>query len=313
MEISANVVRMVVQMSDFHLRPEPIHDQPAFAARIAAVLDRGWPLRVELAPGAAVAPSGWKRDADARLVLMLEGAQRYEWHDGTAATGRRLVPGEALWLAPGALMREDWGTRADFLGVVLRPHFLRLLVGRSRGDGKHPGGSPWACHAALPLGEPGTLVAHALDRLAEGGGDRACAPELVRVLLRLASDHALRCASALPGKAAATWQRVQEHIAATCHGEIDRASAARRLGLNPTYLSGLCQRHGGKGFVKLVEEVRLERARVLLRSAPDVPIRVVAAQVGFASAGYFARSFRRATGCTPLQWRGMTLSGLTAS
>lgn len=291
------------------LSPEPAYDRAAFAERIATALAKDWPRRVDLAPGASAGAAGWRREHDARLILMLDGAQRHEWRDGKALKQHRLRPGQALWLAPGALLREEWADTGHFLGIVLRPHFLRFLIGRSRGDGRHPGSSPWAYHASLPLGEPGILVAHALDRLAEGQGDPGCAPDLFRALLRLARDHALRAPDGVPGKAAATWQRVQEHIAAHCQGEIDRASVARKLGLNPTYLSDVCQRHSGKGFVRLVEDIRLQRARILLRAEPDLPIRVVAARIGFASAGYFSRIFRRATGHAPLQWRS-TGSGI---
>ncbi len=201
-------------------------------------------------------------------------------------------------------MREDWTGNGHFLGIVLRPHFLRFLIGRSRGEGRPPSASPWAHHASLPLGEPGSLVARALDRLAEGRGDPDCTVELVRALLRLARDHAQLSPDGIPGKATATWHRVQEHIAAHCLGEIDRTSTARKLGLNPTYLSDVCQRYSGKGFARLVEDIRLQRARNLLLMQPDLPVRAIAAQVGFASAGYFARTFRRITGCTPVQWRG---------
>lgn len=290
-------------MLDFLLTPEPAHDPASFVRRIDLILEQGWPSRVDLAPGALQLPAGWKRDADARLILMLDGAQRHEWRDGKVVHARRLVAGEALWLAAHAPMREDWSEPGHFLGIVLRPRALRFLIGRSRGEGKHPGASPWACAAAVPLAEPGSLIAQALDRLAAGHGDATCAPDLLRILLRFAREHLVRYADGAPSKGLATWQRVQEQVAATCHGEIDRASTARKLGLNPSYLSELCQHHGGKGFVKLVEDIRLERARALLRAEPELAIQRVARQIGFANPAYFSRIFKRATGLSPLQWR----------
>ncbi len=292
---------MIVQMSDLLLHPQPLHDRQAFDRRIQAILDRNWPSIVALGPAAATAPTGWTRDPDARLVLLLEGHQRYTWLADGQACERRLGPGEAVWFAPGTPMRTDWSERCRFLGVVLRPRFLRFLVGV--GTGRQPGQSPFAHHTALPLAEPGTLVGRALDRLAEGRGDPASAPELLRVLLRLARDHAARCADLVPGKAAATWRRVQEHLAATCHRETDRTAVARTLELNPTYLSDLCRRFGGGGFTHVVEEIRLDRARLLLHTEPDLPVRDIARRVGFASGGYFARVFRRAAGASPDAWR----------
>lgn len=290
-------------MSGFFLLPDPAHDQQAFANRIQAILDRSWPTAVALGPTCPQPITGWIRDPDARVILLLEGRQRIAWRSGPSEADQDFVPGEAVWFAPGAAMREDWSQPCHFLSIVLRPQFLRLLVGRCRGDGRHPGASPWAFHSTIPLGQPGLLVARALDQLADGRGDPAAAGELVRVFLRLAREHASRYADSAPSRSAATWQRVQEHVAANCHREIDRAGTAQALGLNPTYLSELCARHSGEGFVGLVESIRLERGRLLLRQEAGLPIAEVARRVGFASAGYFARVFRRAHGTSPGRWR----------
>lgn len=290
-------------MSDFALTPVPTHSRQDFAQRIQTILARGWPTRVDLAPSAANAPSGWTRDPSARVVLMLEGRQRYHWLADGQRQSRLLAPGEAIWFAPAAAMGTDWSRRCRFLGVVLRPHFLRFLIGAPEGRGINPGQSPFAHHTPLPLGEPGTLIAHALDQLADNRGDPASAGELLRALLRCARTHAERSDAVVPGKAAATWARVHEHIAATCLTETSRSATARALGLNPTYLSDLCQRHAGTGFTELVNAQRLTQARVLLRNQPELTVAAIATRCGFASAGYFARVFRQATGLSPTAWR----------
>jgi|GEM_PF-6918296 len=60
------------------------------------------------------------------MIIMLEGSQRYEWRQDKRSVERRWHPGEALWLAPQATMREYWDIPTRFLGVVLRPHFVRF-------------------------------------------------------------------------------------------------------------------------------------------------------------------------------------------
>ncbi len=194
-------------------------------------------------------------------------------------------------------MRSCW-----YLAITLRPLFLRFSLGR-HAPGQPPQRRSWAYHVPMPLGEPGVLVARTLDRLAEQHGDDCGAPGLVGVLLRMALQHAQRCAGEQPGKAAATWRRVQEHVSMHCHQELSRGSVAAELGLSANYLSNLCHQQAGYGFARLVETVRLERARRMLRTAPHLSIRTIAEQNGFASAGYFARVFRRATGFSPVAWR----------
>jgi AraC-like DNA-binding protein len=51
---------------------------------------------------------------------------------------------------------------------------------------------------------------------------------------------------------------------------------------------------------RLLQE--LERARRLLEDT-DLPVGVLAAQLGFSSQAYFARVFRRETGLSPTVWR----------
>jgi len=200
-------------------------------------------------------------------------------------------------------MREYWDTPTRVLGVVLRPHFVRFLIGIASGDGNHPGTSSYVHHTTQPVDEPGTLIARALDRLADGRGEPACGSDLLRALLRCCLEHSAREQDRPPGKAQATWQRVQEWIAVHSHVEIDRGGAAADMGLHPTHLSDLCRRQAGTGFTRVVEADRLARARALLRARPDMTIAVVAKTCGFASAGYFTRVFRRANGQSPSAWR----------
>jgi len=51
-------------------------------------------------------------------------------------------------------MREYWDTPTRFFGVVLRPHFVRFLIGIASADGNHPGTSPYAHHTTQPWTNP---------------------------------------------------------------------------------------------------------------------------------------------------------------
>jgi AraC-like DNA-binding protein len=308
----------MVGMSDFLLDPAPASGRTAFIARLEALLARAWPRRLTLLAGPHQDHT-WQHDPDARLVLVLRGHQRWGWHDGEAARTVVLRAGEAIWVAPGTAVREDWTTPVWFLSLVLRPRFLRLLVGIGIADGQKPSPSTCCHHTQLPLGEPGTLLARALSSplaVAAGAGAVGTAgasdadapradPELLRALVRMMLRHVRTEDAPVPGKAVRTWQRVQEHLAARIHESgLSRPQVARALDLHPSHLSDLCHRFSGGGFVQLVEGMRLERARILLREHPGRSAAAIATSCGFASAGYFGRIFRRATGLPPGRWRG---------
>jgi YesN/AraC family two-component response regulator len=90
-----------------------------------------------------------------------------------------------------------------------------------------------------------------------------------------------------------------------------RTNYQQRLGLedvadhfymNKTYLSELFKRETGKSFVQFKNEIRVERAKVLLRSSDDL-ISSVSEQCGFEDAGYFSAVFKLMTQKTPQQYR----------
>jgi transcriptional regulator GlxA family with amidase domain len=54
--------------------------------------------------------------------------------------------------------------------------------------------------------------------------------------------------------------------------------------------------------MQFVAKVRLDHARELLRTT-DLPVKVVAARVGFQDRSHFSRAFRQAHGADPSQYR----------
>jgi AraC-like DNA-binding protein len=82
----------------------------------------------------------------------------------------------------------------------------------------------------------------------------------------------------------------------------NRASLAREMGVPENVLSRVVNVSFGKSFPRLLNELRVEDAKWMLRNN-DIPIQVVAAEVGFNSLASFNRAFREITGITPSQYR----------
>lgn len=74
------------------------------------------------------------------------------------------------------------------------------------------------------------------------------------------------------------------------------------FGMQAAYLSQMFRESYGMRLVNYIAYVRVDRAKQLL-SDTDLPIREIAAQVGFLSSGVFIKTFKKELGITPGQYR----------
>ncbi|EQB02589.1 hypothetical protein L288_16470 [Sphingobium quisquiliarum P25] len=130
---------------------------------------------------------------------------------------------------------------------------------------------------------------------------------LVAVELRRLFDRQVHAST---GGRLASWQyrRIRERLM-----ESDLSPSISELAA----LCGISVRHlhrqfhalTGSNVADYVENFRMNRAQTLL-SQPDLPIKIIAARLGFAHPNSFARAFRRVTGMTPLRYRQSMLGGV---
>lgn len=91
-----------------------------------------------------------------------------------------------------------------------------------------------------------------------------------------------------------------------CHfrEEVTLSSVARESGYSPNYFSALFHTITGERFVDFLAKLRLNYARMLLRST-DLPIARISEKSGFSSVASFHRRFQCAYGCAPGKNRRM--------
>lgn len=77
---------------------------------------------------------------------------------------------------------------------------------------------------------------------------------------------------------------------------------ADELGVSPNYLSTCFKNETGKGFIKYLQEKRIEEGKKLL---PKIQLKTyeVANQVGIQDSRYFSRLFKELTGMTPSEYK----------
>jgi len=93
-----------------------------------------------------------------------------------------------------------------------------------------------------------------------------------------------------------------EYIVENCHKNISLEEVAQTVHLSRFYFSRLFKQEKGCNFVDFISNVRIDRAKLLLKDSDYNGVRI-AAEVGYQDASYFSRVFRQATNMTPNQYR----------
>lgn len=75
-----------------------------------------------------------------------------------------------------------------------------------------------------------------------------------------------------------------------------------QFGYDPSYTSKLIKKFSGKTFKQLVNEERMKKAIILLQNK-DLPIYIIAEEVGFHHLTSFYKKFQEYMNCTPLEYR----------
>lgn len=94
------------------------------------------------------------------------------------------------------------------------------------------------------------------------------------------------------------WQTVDANLGRSW----DSADIAACMGLSVRQFARLCRKYYGRPPMEIVTDLRVARAKELLRDS-DTPLDAVALRVGYASAFILSAVFKRVTGTSPSQWR----------
>lgn len=98
-------------------------------------------------------------------------------------------------------------------------------------------------------------------------------------------------------------ERIMEIIKANYTDDtLSLTTIAQKLNMNASYLSRVFKQEMGNSFIDVLNCLRLDEARRLLCTTP-MPVQEVAEQVGYTSASYFIKVFKKHCGKTPNQFR----------
>ena len=232
------------------------------------------------------------------IVVCLEGDHRY----GVDGRIHRLRPGSVLLLDAGTAHDTGYPPFSpacrDLWLVVAPPHFVFINEVRA-GGGRATTLSP-----RRPLGAAfAESLAASWDACRASAGDALAIRQLqaaatMAILAALRSSTETGSAESRQRQAV---ERIRLHIASNLGHDLGLKSLARLAGYAPEHFHRIFRRRLGLTLHEHVARLRVERARTLL--AAGTPVGQVAVEVGFGSAAYFSRFFKRATGRPPVEAR----------
>lgn len=104
----------------------------------------------------------------------------------------------------------------------------------------------------------------------------------------------------LPGTAIET---IKRWISAHYNQHADLNTLAGMVYLTPSYLSKLFKQETGLTLTDYMIEIRIRKAKQLLKNAPDLKIHEIGTEVGYPDPAYFNKLFKRIVGVTPNEYK----------
>jgi len=97
--------------------------------------------------------------------------------------------------------------------------------------------------------------------------------------------------------------RLDAYISGHYTEDLNAARLSRALGIGKTQLYALTKKLYRQGMAKHIRELRMKKAKSLLREQGNLSLAEVAWQCGYQDYNYFFTVFKREVGCTPREWR----------
>lgn len=98
-------------------------------------------------------------------------------------------------------------------------------------------------------------------------------------------------------------EKIASYLRRNYSGSVELSSLAVKFGISPAYLSTIFKKVYGVTPIKYLLNIRVEKAKELIASDPDITFRQVAQMVGYEDAHYFSRIFRSMAHLTPSEYR----------
>ncbi|WP_248923894.1 AraC family transcriptional regulator [Paenibacillus hamazuiensis] len=94
------------------------------------------------------------------------------------------------------------------------------------------------------------------------------------------------------------------HYMESRYQTIDLTSAAKHFHFHPNYLSKIIKDHFGQSFIKVVQDIRVKKASLLLKNT-DLNIAEISEHVGYKNIHFFYKNFKERFRMSPAEYRAV--------
>ena len=262
----------------------PLQSPGAAPLRLAQIVAAGLS---DLTPGYEIV-----RDKSALHVLEYTLAGRARFRDSAADTS---LESGILLLCPAGTRYRYWVEKGHWKSMwfCLSNHGpWRTLAGQA--PQVRPAGVPDELTRAME-----GFLAESLRR--ERGADRLSRLFAEQIVAYLERELLGARLSARERSMARHLEALWDEVNRSLDGDWNVAALAARLNMSPSNCHRVVLRHAGRSPSQMVHELRMRRAQEwLIRH--DLPIKAVAAQLGYSTPFAFSKAFKRYAGVSPAQY-----------
>lgn len=147
------------------------------------------------------------------------------------------------------------------------------------------------------------LSSHTLERivnLVRPSDSLALQKDIIRKYCHIVQSHSLKGYSPII-------QKVMTQITTNLASDLGLDAQAKRLNVNPSYLSALFKKETGFTLTEYVQRKRVDHAVFLLNTS-NMQIQTIAQHCGISDVNYFTKMFKKIVGKTPKDYRKEILS-----
>jgi len=231
------------------------------------------------------------------IPIIQAGAQSYQYRGTRCLAGASCIaainPGEVHTGERAA--EHGWAYRAFYPTLAWMQNLANDMAG-------HTVGTPWLVDGVIHDAEVAARLTLAHQMLEHNTDPLAAETALVAAFAMLLKRYAVTPPSALTVHAETQrMQLLQAKLAEELTEPISLSELAAVVGLSPFHVARLFSRHVGMPPHAWRNQLRLNRAKSLLRHGMSAT--EVAATVGFTDQSHFSRHFKRAFGAAPGRWQ----------